>query len=92
MALLSVAYVQSMTVWTMNTLCDKVIALAAPGRGLHVYISRMQPNSGWVGGWGCQQGQCGPEAGVVFQLPMYSCRDVFATDCNSHKFGSTGYI
>lgn len=30
--------------------------------------------------------------GVVFQLPMYSCRDVFAIVCTSHKFGSTGYI
>lgn len=29
---------------------------------------------------------------VVFQLPMYSCRDAFAITVNSHKFGSTGYI
>lgn len=29
---------------------------------------------------------------VVFQLTMYSCRVVFATAFNSHKFGSTGYI
>lgn len=33
-----------------------------------------------------------PLASVVFQLSMYSCRDVFAIVCTSHKFGSTGYI
>lgn len=85
---------QSMTVWTMNTLCDKVIALLAPGCGLHVYItdacawnSRDKPERRAE-----EQRQENPVAGEVFQLPMYSCRDVFATDCNSHKFGSTGYI
>lgn len=56
MALLAVAYAKSMTVWTMNTLCDKVIALAAPGRGLHVYITdACVPNSrGWR--WGVGRG------------------------------------
>lgn len=50
---------------------------------------------------GCAQersrGRSGKQKGfsqqhVVFQLPMYSCRVVFATAFNSHKFGSTGYI
>lgn len=38
-----------------------------------------------------KQMQNNSSTGVVFQLPMYSCRDVFATACTSHKFGSTGY-
>lgn len=79
----------------MNTLRDIVIALLE----LHVYITHAcvyaviaeerekKPEMRE------EEEQEGPEAaGVVFQLPMYSCRDVFATVCTSHKFGSTGYI
>lgn len=79
----------------MNTLRDNVIALLE----LHVYITRACICSNSRGGGKPEmreeeeQEQEGPEAaGVVFQLPMYSCRDVFATVCTSHKFGSTGYI
>lgn len=90
---------QSMAVWTMNTLCDNVIASLVSGCRLHVYITdaclckeqrgKEKKSRGDV--WKKQK-QKSPEAGVVFQLPMYSCRDVFATVYTSHKFGSTGYI
>ena len=85
---------QSTAVWTMNTLCDNVIALLVPGYRRYVYItdacvfnSREKEARRDV-----KRSRSRRVHGVVFQLPMYSCRDVFAIVCTSHKFGSTGYI
>lgn len=88
---------QSMAVCTMNTLCGNDVALLVPRCRLPVYISPMfvYVKAGGEKKTGRrveEQKQEDPGAGVVFQLPMYSCRDVFATVSTSHKFGSTGYI
>lgn len=89
----------------MNTLCDKVIASPEPGlRAACVQRSRGRTEGrgrrrrevrGGGGGGGADELQAGGRIQwqhVVFQLPMYSCRDAFAIAVNSHKFGSTGYI
>lgn len=82
---------QSTAVWTMNTHCDNiglfhrccldvacVCIIKRGGRKPERCAERQKQNN--------------PLAGVVFQLPMYSCRDVFAIVYTPHKFGSTGYI
>lgn len=78
----------------------KEIALLVPGCELHASLlmlvcrGRRGRRKTARGEWGgADEEQSEPSfVGVVFQFPMYSCRDVFANACTPHKFGSTGYI